>query len=329
MFDIKPHHILVCRNDALGDTILSLPCCGVIKKYFPGVRISFLGKTYTKEVALLSSHVDEFINYDEVNNIDSADLQAFFKARNIDTALLLRSEKNLSLFIKRSGIKYRIGNLHVMRHLTACNRFASFGHNSNLNEAQFNLKMLRPLGIRLMPEKAELSDYYGIANIPALNDPLRSLLSPVKFNLILHPMTTGNGPAWQEKNFQDLIKAIDTNKFKVFVSGSAADNEKIKQWSVWNEDVHNIAGETPLSQLISFISHADGLIAGSTGPIHIAAALGVHALGLYPSLPISKSDVRWGPIGKHAETIQSGGTTLDNITVNDVLQKINSWEKIA
>jgi heptosyltransferase-3 len=55
-----------------------------------------------------------------------------------------------------------------------------------------------------------------------------------------------------------------------------------------------------LPEFIAFIAAADGLVAGSTGPLHLAAALGRHALGLYPPIrPMHPG--RWGPLGPHAE----------------------------
>jgi len=54
-----------------------------------------------------------------------------------------------------------------------------------------------------------------------------------------------------------------------------------------------------LSEFISFINSADGLVAASTGPLHIAAAMGRFALGLYaPMRPIFPK--RWQPVGKNA-----------------------------
>ena len=54
-----------------------------------------------------------------------------------------------------------------------------------------------------------------------------------------------------------------------------------------------------LEELISFINHCDGLVAASTGPLHIAAALGRYAFGLYPPIkPLYP--IRWAPIGRKA-----------------------------
>ena len=51
---------------------------------------------------------------------------------------------------------------------------------------------------------------------------------------------------------------------------------------------------------MTFISKADGLIAASTGPLHLAAALGIHALGIYPPIrPMHPG--RWAPVGPGAK----------------------------
>ena len=55
-----------------------------------------------------------------------------------------------------------------------------------------------------------------------------------------------------------------------------------------------------MPQFLAFIAAADGLVAGSTGPLHLAAALGRHALGLYPPIrPMHPG--RWAPLGPHAD----------------------------
>ena len=56
-----------------------------------------------------------------------------------------------------------------------------------------------------------------------------------------------------------------------------------------------------LTQFISFISHCDGLLANSTGPLHIAAALGKDALGIYPPIPPIHPQ-RWKPVGVKAKS---------------------------
>ena len=66
------------------------------------------------------------------------------------------------------------------------------------------------------------------------------------------------------------------------------------------DKVTDITGKMNLYEFISFIAKADGLIANSTGPLHIAAALGKDALGIYPPMrPIHPG--RWAPLGPKAK----------------------------
>jgi ADP-heptose:LPS heptosyltransferase len=63
--------------------------------------------------------------------------------------------------------------------------------------------------------------------------------------------------------------------------------------------VVNMTGQLNLEEMISFVGHADGLLACSTGVLHLAAALGKYALGIYaPIKPIHPG--RWKPIGPFA-----------------------------
>lgn len=59
-----------------------------------------------------------------------------------------------------------------------------------------------------------------------------------------------------------------------------------------------------LTDSLPFIAHADGLIAAATGPVHLAANLGIHTLGLY-SLRRPCDAGRWGPVGSKAEVLNA------------------------
>ena len=97
----------------------------------------------------------------------------------------------------------------------------------------------------------------------------------------------------------------------------------------------DLCGKTSLNDLIQLISHADGLIAGSTGPLHLAANFGIHALGIYPPIQ-PRHPERWGPIGEKAETLcvqkkcdncrnASTCACLSLITPQQVLNTISKW----
>jgi len=66
--------------------------------------------------------------------------------------------------------------------------------------------------------------------------------------------------------------------------------------------VIDLTGYFELNEFIAFINHSDGLVAASTGPLHIASALGKLVVGIYPPIkPMHPG--RWAPIGKNAHFV--------------------------
>ena len=54
-------NILIVRTDRIGDVVLSLPLAAILRKHFPGVRISFLVRDYTAPLIKNNKFVDEVL----------------------------------------------------------------------------------------------------------------------------------------------------------------------------------------------------------------------------------------------------------------------------
>lgn len=324
--DVNPNHILVCRPDAVGDVILTMPLCGIIKEYYPGAKVSLLGRTYTKDVAACCQHIDGFINIDDWNGKAEDEIIQNLKKSAVDTVLLLPANKYLAVLMRKAGIKWRIGTANRLFHWYLCNRLVPLSRRSSgLHEAQLHIKLLKGIGIDEHKSLKELYHYYGFTNIPRLKPEFRSLLANDKFNLIIHPKSGGNAPEWSQEQFTKLFALLDKNKINILISGSKAEKELMSDWlGLHKNDVTDISGLFPLDQFIALISQADGLIASSTGPVHIAAACGIHALGLY-CISKFKNSSRWAPVGKKAEHLDSTGHDLSTIYPEMVCNRINNW----
>jgi ADP-heptose:LPS heptosyltransferase len=105
------------------------------------------------------------------------------------------------------------------------------------------------------------------------------------------------------KRFEELASLLIQNNFIPVVTGTAAEGEKIEANSNLIKDgVIDLTGKLSLKQLIALIAQCDGLVAASTGPLHIASQLDKPVVGLYsPMRPIHAG--RWAPIGKNAHVI--------------------------
>ncbi len=287
--------IIISRTDGIGDVVLTLPICGIIKKRYPECKILFLGRTYTEPVIQCCEHVDGFLNADELSVEELKKIHA-------DAIIHVFPKREIARMAKEAGIKIRIGTTNRIFHWGTVNKMVRLSRkNSSLHEAQLNCKLLIPLGINILPNLQELAEYMGFTRLPSLNNSWHSVIEKDKIKVILHPKSNKNGREWSLDNYTKLIKLMPPEKFQIFVSGSDAEHEILKQWtSVLPPHVVDISGKLSLPEFISFISRADFLIAAGTGPLHLAAAIGIGAIGIFPPIkPINPS--RWQPIGRRAE----------------------------
>ena len=282
--------------------MLTLPICGVLKKHFPEIKITFLGRSYTEAIIKSCSHVDQFINWDSLSKENSETQIAQFKAIGADTIIHVFPDKEVVTLAKKAGIPNRIATGRRWHTLMNCNHPVFFTRkNSDLHESQLNIKLLQPLGITDIPTLAEMPNLYGFHANGTVPEKLLSILNNGKKNIILHPLSKGSAVNWSMSKFQELANLLEENKFNVFVSGTQAEGDKIRtSFSFEKANVHDITGMLNLNEFIAFISRCDALVAASTGPLHIASALGLKAIGLYsPKRPIHPG--RWAPIGKKAQ----------------------------
>ena len=123
-----------------------------------------------------------------------------------------------------------------------------------------------------------------------------------RFRLILHPKSKGSAREWPPAHFLALARSLDVAAYRLFITGTAAEGEqtRLQQPELFElPHVVDLTGKVSLAELLSVIGHADGLVACSTGPLHIASAMGKLTVGIYPPIrPMHPG--RWGPVGPRA-----------------------------
>lgn len=329
--------IVISRTDNIGDVVLSLPLAGFLKRQMPQARIFFIGKSYTRPVIESSQYIDEFLDRDKI--LQEPALLSQLKA---DAIIYVFPDKDIAKAGKNAGISVRVGTSHRAFHWLYCNKLINLGRkNSDLHEAQLNFKLLHPLGIDYVPELADIPALYGMnPKQVSLPNEIESKLAARKFNLILHPKSKGSAREWPMENYLALAKQLSPEKYQVFITGTEAEGALVKQQQpeiVTLPHVYDATGKLSLDQLLTFISRVDGLVACSTGPLHIAAALGKHVLGIYPPIrPMHPG--RWAPLGIKAEVLVVDKVCEDcrksqnchcirSFSAETVLARISHWTK--
>jgi len=288
---------IISRTDAIGDVVLTLPVAGVLRSLYPSAHILFLGRAYTRDIIDACVHIDGFLDWDQLKEASPARQLA---ATGADTIIHVFPNKLIARAAWQARIPQRIGTTNRLYHWLYCNiRVPLSRKNSPWHEAQLNLRLLEPLGARESYTLEEISGFYGLTRLANLPPAVAALLSPDRFNLILHPKSRGSAREWGLDNFRQLIALLPRERFNIFLTGTAAEGKLLEPLRQEFPFLTDLTGRLSLGELMSFIARADGLVAASTGPLHLAAALGINALGIYPPIrPMHPG--RWAPVGKKA-----------------------------
>ncbi|MDF2529338.1 MAG: lipopolysaccharide heptosyltransferase family protein [Gammaproteobacteria bacterium] len=332
--------IVIARTDNIGDVVLTLPMAGILKQHYPDAEIVVLARRYVQAVVEAHPSVDGFIDWESLNIKSDSEIVETFKSLKADIILHVFPVKRIAKCAYQAKIPTRVGTTRRWYNWLYCNKRVSFSRkNSQLHEAQLNLKLLSALNINTEYGLPEIIEMGQLKPCPELPDRVKSLLTPDKFNLVIHPGSNGNSKEWPLASFQALLTELPKQKFNIIITGSEAENERLgKALNQTCPEAINTMGKLSLNELIALLGAADGLVVNSTGPLHIASALGIKTLGLFPSQP-GKSPDRWGPLGKQAEFLTAsicqacinnqttGCTCMQSITVPQVKAILIKWQK--
>lgn len=308
-----PRRILVCRIDNLGDVVMVFPALRWLKSQYPGLRIEMVVRDYARALTQRCPWVDRVWSPEEVAQAVSAGEPA------PDAVFHLQSTRPLLRDCARWGIGLRVGNLLRSAHWWRCNRWVAFSkrrmraHESVLSWRFFGTVFDRaPSAAQwatLLLQEGWLSA--GVA-VPAQSAPpaqggtLRHPRPvPRRLHVLVHPGSNGNGRQWPLTHFAELVRALVAAGHAVSITGAAAERPALASWlAQLPAGAEDLVGRLPLPAFIDLIGRADCLVASGTGPLHVAGASGIHAVGIFPPLlPIGT--LRWRPIGPHVTTLQT------------------------
>ena len=296
---------MISRTDSIGDVVLTLPMAGLLKQNYPECRVIFLGRSYTKDVVSVCRFVDDFINYDDVEKMPWYAAVKYLRSTRAKVFIHVFPRMHIAWLAFSAMIKHRAGTRSRWYHIPFCNHLADLHRkNSDLHESQLNLKLMAFMNINTRLSTDEISSLTGMSNLSALPAHIAGMIDPSRINVILHPKSKGSAAEWGIENFSQLIGLLTSDRYKVFISGTAQDGVAMQDLLLRHRDVVNLCGLLSLREFIAFITKADVLVAASTGPLHIAASVGIRAVGLYSARrPIFPR--RWSPLGAKAHALVS------------------------
>ena len=294
----EPKNILIVRTDRIGDVVLSLPLAGLIKKHYPACNVTFLLRNYTKELTDDHPYIDEVIIIKENNGkIPVSSNVNQLKKKSFDSCIVVYPTLITALIVYLSRIKIRVGSGYRWYSFLFNRRVYEHRKYAGKHELEFNVSLLKVFGINdsVTPNNVKFDIKINPSTLESVKKKLGNYgIDLTKKVIIAHPGSGGSAVDLSLEKFAEIVCSLNNlEKASVVVTGS--ENEKeICGIVSGDSNVVNLAGKLNLSELTALISCCRVFISNSTGPIHIAAALGIFTIGFYPKI-LACSAKRWGP----------------------------------
>lgn len=274
--------------------MLTLPLLPLLRSCFPEAHIAMLLKRYTGEIVEGNPYLNELIWYDDpAGPIPFGRMREELRRRRFDAAVVVYPRLRLAWLVARSGIPVRIGTGYRYYSLLFNRRVYEHRRLAEKHELEYNMGLLRELGCNLSGGPEFVIHIPDEARRTAKDIIRKSGDRPV---VILHPGSGGSAREWPAERFGQLAERMQRElRVSVLVTGTGSDAHAAETVvRMCNGEAVSLIDMLNVKELAALMEGATLVIGNSTGPIHIAAAMGAPVLGLYPQ-HTAMSERRWGP----------------------------------
>lgn len=327
---IIPSKILVIRADRIGDVILSTPVLTEIKKAWPESRLTFLVRPLVAPLVERLRTVDELFVYEpEGRHAGIAGnllLLQELRARKFDAVVMLQYQPKLALAIRLAGIPIRVGPLSKLGSYLVFNRGKRQRRSKvEKHETEYNLDLLERIGIK-PPERVSPQISVDDRSRALVGNWWSSHKMPIGPRIAIHPGMGGSALNWPMSSYQELTRKLLADGISVVITLGPMD-QAVRGYFL-GTGVRLFDGSLP--ELAALYESCDGVIAPSTGPLHVASAASPWVIGLYPNIRV-QSPKRWGPYTQDPSRVTVFSPSVDcarepecmkTIPVDDVYQEI-------
>ncbi len=290
-------NILIVRTDRLGDVLLTTPVSTALRAMFPRARISWLVRPYTAPLLEHNPDIDHIL----VDRGDSPGrLADRIRDERFDAAIVAYPRWRIVWALWRARVPVRIGPANKAYCILLNRRIRQRRSKGAKHEADYNLELLKPLGasFKRYPTRYVATDAEREAARRLLETKGISGAKPVA---ILHPGSGGSSARWPLGHFTELGDRLQAAGCDLLVTGGPGeDHEGAMAGKMRRTPAFVAPGSVNLRELAAILSRADLVVTNSTGPLHLAVALGVPTVSIYSPVP-TRHPARWGPYPSYVE----------------------------
>jgi len=316
--------IIISRTDAIGDLMLITPLIKELKQGVPGASVSVLAGCYAKDVLLNNPDVEEVIEFS-----GKKELAPEIKKRAFDISICVYPDFRAAMLFKKSGVPERVGTAYRWFSFLAFNKMVKMHRkHSEMHEADYNLMLAR----HLIGERKASHLYYYMTEEEEQKGLEYVRSKGIRGDFIcVQPWSGGSSWNASEKKYSETGAAAAEAGFSVIFTAGGSERAglgNIRDYAGQKQGLYYMDEDLSIRELAAVIKHSSAFISSSTGPMHIAAALGVRTLTFFPPDRVKAVRwERWKPVGNDCAAIKPGENSksekdFEKMPVQEIIAKL-------
>ncbi len=287
--------VLFIRLDKIGDLICTLPVDQILNEV--DFDITWIVQKGLGAVVDLGIKKRKYLELDKADVANSRlKFKSFIAEVKPDIAISFQGPWWVNYELLKAQIPIRSGVYSQWHSFLFLNQgLRQKRSQANQHEYDYNKDLvLKTFGL----QDDNRGHYFKIGQPPALNL-LEKFKLTAKDYIVVHPGMMGSSLNWTQKQYIEFIQQQIAKNKTVCITGTAADDpylNQIKAELAEHAQVRWLQSQLNLKELIIILSHAEFVLAPSTGVAHLAASAGAKVHGIYSPVRVHHPR-RWGPRG--------------------------------
>jgi lipopolysaccharide heptosyltransferase II len=293
--------LLVIKLRAVGDVILSTATLPNLRAAFPGATIDFLVEQSCRDVVEGNDRIDNVIVFSKTG-MNGARILLDLRRAKYDMVIDLFGNPRSALMTFASRARYRVG--YDFRGRSYAYNILVKPRGAEVHNVEFNLDALRRIGVSVTTK----SPYFPLAEADREFARLETEKLGLTGRLVIgfNPGTNRPAERWPAERFAEL-GALIAGRLAARICVFWGPGEKPLADAIAGRigEAAVVAPPTSLKQLGAMFERCSLVVSNDTGPMHIAAALGVPTVGIFgPVNPLLQ-----GPWGEKARYVRKDELT--------------------
>ena len=331
--------VLIVRLSALGDIVHALPVLAALRRHWPEARVDWLVEEAYAPILALADGLHRRVIVRAKDSAETTHSVTFGGPLGYARAVAFLRRQRYDVALDLQGLIKSA----VWARLSGAGRVMGF-HRDHVREMQasalYTEEVVPPPDVHVIHKNLALAAALG-ATTSTVDLPLHPIAATSTLDaiaraggrrryVVLNPGAAWPNKRWPADRFGELAASLASRHgLGSIVTWGPSEYELAASVSRSSGGAAHLAPPTSIADLAVLLRDAALVIAGDTGPLHIAAAVGAPVVGLYgPTWP--ERNGPWDPADEvisradlcvchHKRRCLRGRPCIDDIALSDVL----------